>query len=268
MSTAFYRNYQLFRLLSLTVQVIGILLSSCLSWLAFHYGKLPAMAVEDNSKSQKLAQMIPSVVDRRPTLQTGSEGNFVSELQAALKLLGYYTGSVNGFYGEESAIAVSNFQRAAGLNPDGIVGEETWKRLFPNLPLSEIPSPPFYPNRGTAVEFPPPTSASTSASDFPVPSSLSTTVSTLNQRTNNTATLPARVRQPPANVTLPILREGMRGPAVRQLQQRLIALGFLKGTVDGVFGEATQAAVKAAQRNFQLEPDGVVGPSTWSALLR
>jgi peptidoglycan hydrolase-like protein with peptidoglycan-binding domain len=60
----------------------------------------------------------------------------------------------------------------------------------------------------------------------------------------------------------------MQGPAVRQLQERLKALGFLQGSVDGVFGAATQAAVKAAQQNFQLEPDGIVGSATWSALLR
>ncbi|NET54320.1 MAG: peptidoglycan-binding protein, partial [Merismopedia sp. SIO2A8] len=224
--------------------------------------------IEVDSKSHKLAQIIPSVVDQRPTLQTGSEGTFVSELQAALKLLGYYTGSVNGFYAEETAIAVSRFQQAAGLNPDGIVGEGTWERLFPNLSLNEIPSPSFSPNQGTAVEFSSGSSNSTSASDFPVPSSLQTTVSALNRSTDSTITLPARARQQPTTVSLPILREGMRGTAVRQLQQRLIALGFLKGSVDGVFGEATQAAVKAAQREFKLEPDGVVGPSTWSALLR
>jgi peptidoglycan hydrolase-like protein with peptidoglycan-binding domain len=52
------------------------------------------------------------------------------------------------------------------------------------------------------------------------------------------------------------------------LQERLRTLGFFSGTVDGVFGEATQAAVKSAQRNFNLEPDGIVGSATWSALLR
>lgn len=250
------------------VQTISILLSSCLSWLAFYYGKVPAMALEADFSSPKLVQMIPSAEGKRPTLQTGSEGVFVSELQAALKLLGYYNGSVNGFYGEETAIAVSNFQQAAGLNPDGITGDGTWERLFPGFPLAELPSPSLSPNRGRAVDFSSGGSASTSASDFPVPSSLQTAVNALDSRANNTTTSPTRARQQSANITLPILREGMRGQAVRQLQQRLIALGFLKGAVDGVFGETTQAAVKAAQRNFQLEADGIVGPTTWSALLR
>jgi peptidoglycan hydrolase-like protein with peptidoglycan-binding domain len=52
------------------------------------------------------------------------------------------------------------------------------------------------------------------------------------------------------------------------LQDRLRTLGFLQGEADGVFGTETVAAVKAAQSNFQLEPDGIVGPATWRALLR
>jgi peptidoglycan hydrolase-like protein with peptidoglycan-binding domain len=53
-----------------------------------------------------------------------------------------------------------------------------------------------------------------------------------------------------------------------QLQSRLITLGFLQGSADGVFGAETQAAVQAAQQNFKLEPDGIVGSATWNALLR
>ncbi|MBF2003512.1 MAG: peptidoglycan-binding protein [Synechococcales cyanobacterium M58_A2018_015] len=60
----------------------------------------------------------------------------------------------------------------------------------------------------------------------------------------------------------------MRGPAVARLQERLQAIGFFNGVVDGVFGVETQAAVRAAQTSFNLEPDGVVGPATWSAILQ
>jgi peptidoglycan hydrolase-like protein with peptidoglycan-binding domain len=38
--------------------------------------------------------------------------------------------------------------------------------------------------------------------------------------------------------------------------------------VNGVFGETTQTAVKAAQQRFKLDADGVVGPATWNVLLR
>jgi N-acetylmuramoyl-L-alanine amidase len=60
----------------------------------------------------------------------------------------------------------------------------------------------------------------------------------------------------------------MKGPAVTGLQYRLQAIGVLKGAADGVFGSETQEAVKAAQRKFNLTPDGVVGPATWVGLLQ
>jgi Putative peptidoglycan binding domain len=76
------------------------------------------------------------------------------------------------------------------------------------------------------------------------------------------------IGNPSALVQFPVLRLGMQGPAVTMLQQRLQALGFFKGSVDGDFGLVTEAAVKAAQRRFRLAPDGVVGSATWAAILR
>jgi peptidoglycan hydrolase-like protein with peptidoglycan-binding domain len=242
--------------------LLGIINASCVvqwgvfCWLAIAFEK-PTVAVEVNSVIQMVAQATPATTVNRPTLQLGSEGAVVSELQATLKLLGYYTDTVDGVYRESTASAVSYFQQAAGLNADGIAGPATWSRLFPSM---------------SSVQQTPPTSSSnTPASGFPVPSSLQTT-------NTRPTTLPTTVQdsglgQTPApiatnSITLPILREGMQGPDVVQLQQRLKALGFLEGTIDGVFGAATLSAVIAAQQNFQLEPDGVVGSATWRALLR
>jgi putative chitinase len=64
----------------------------------------------------------------------------------------------------------------------------------------------------------------------------------------------------------PLLRRGARGEAVRALQQRLNALGFNVGAVDGDFGPATEAGVTSFQRSRGLSVDGVVGPQTWRAL--
>lgn len=65
---------------------------------------------------------------------------------------------------------------------------------------------------------------------------------------------------------LPILRPGMRGSQVVKLQERLSNLGFLKTGVDGDFGPVTEQAVKAFQKRYGLEPDGVVGGATWNLL--
>ncbi|MBF2016500.1 MAG: peptidoglycan-binding protein [Rivularia sp. T60_A2020_040] len=64
---------------------------------------------------------------------------------------------------------------------------------------------------------------------------------------------------------LPILRPGMRGSQVVELQQKLSKLGFLK-SIDGDFGPVTLEAVKAFQKSNGLEPDGVVGGATWQLL--
>jgi putative peptidoglycan binding protein len=55
------------------------------------------------------------------------------------------------------------------------------------------------------------------------------------------------------------------GPAVRQLQQRLKALGY-NLAVDGAFGPGTAAAVKKFQAKKGLTADGIVGPATQAAL--
>ncbi len=59
---------------------------------------------------------------------------------------------------------------------------------------------------------------------------------------------------------------GSRGEEVRQVQQKLIQYGYLKGTADGVFGQATYDAVLYFQRRNGLKQDGVAGPATQAAL--
>ncbi len=62
------------------------------------------------------------------------------------------------------------------------------------------------------------------------------------------------------------VRRGSKGTAVRLVQQRLIDLGFLRGSADGKFGPATQTALKAFQRSRGLKADGVAGPLTRAKL--
>ena len=61
----------------------------------------------------------------------------------------------------------------------------------------------------------------------------------------------------------PVLQKGSTDPAVRDLQQALKALGHDPGPVDGVFGVATESAVKAFQQEREIPADGVVGKVTW-----
>lgn len=207
-----------------------------LSGVPVVWGQIP---VEINS--------VPTTINR-PTLKIGSQGEEVSELQGVLKLLGYYFGAVDGVYSESTATAVIKFQEVAGLMPNGIVDRNTWNRLLPSAPTSN-------------------STAETETQDI-----ASNCDCTQNQSSPPTANV-AKASEidsdlEPSRVDFPILKIGMRGNAVRGLQERLKAKGFLRGRVDGVFGPQTQTAVKAAQRKYQLQPDGVVDTSLWMALLR
>ena len=72
-------------------------------------------------------------------------------------------------------------------------------------------------------------------------------------------------------ISLPVLKRGAKGDAVKKLQEVLIKAGYGKyvGAADGIFGIKTENAV----REFQLDhidkckiSDGIVGAKTWSAL--
>lgn len=64
----------------------------------------------------------------------------------------------------------------------------------------------------------------------------------------------------------PTVSYGSRGDAVRKLQELLNALGYDCGSVDGIFGSKTKAAVLAFQKANGLGVDGIVGPLTWAKL--
>ena len=173
----------------------------------------------------------------RPTLRLGSQGDSVKEVQSVLALLGYYSGSVTGLYQEDTEGAVRAFQRAAGITPDGIVGPTTWSQLFPD------PGPAANPPTATQ----PGASAGTS-------------------QTPGLSSPPASQPTPSPARDLPVLRTGMSGEPVRQLQEKLRAKGVYQGPIDGVFGSATETAVREIQRRHNLVSDGIVGPATWGVL--
>ncbi len=60
--------------------------------------------------------------------------------------------------------------------------------------------------------------------------------------------------------------EGDIGPEVEEIQALLRDHGFDPGSVDGVFGPRTKAAVTAFQRDNNLVVDGIVGPQTLGKL--
>ncbi|MDF5716189.1 MAG: peptidoglycan-binding domain-containing protein [Rhizonema sp. NSF051] len=263
------------------------------------------LSVVSVAAPSKIAQTIPGTPRssiNRPTLKVGSQGEPVSELQAALKLLGFYTGTVDGVYNNTTATAVSRFKQAAGLNPDGIVDASTWQKLFPAETVASSPTPSPTPSQSsTSNPEPKPVTSKTpnnpsvvNSKPEPKPAATRTTTatsqntsiqqssssrtqqnsnsqSTIRQQTTNTQQT-TRTPQTPAiqytSAGLPILRKGMHGPEVVKLQQRLQRLGFFDGSIDGDFGLKTEDAVESVQKRYGLEPDGVAGGATWDILMR
>jgi len=85
---------------------------------------------------------------QNPTLYWGSAGDDVFSVQQRLNQWGYYNGSLDGFYGNDTFQAVSDFQQNNGIPADGVVGQATWDALglsVPNETSSDV-------SRGAATD--------------------------------------------------------------------------------------------------------------------
>ena len=66
----------------------------------------------------------PRMIDKSMT------GADITVLQAILTARGYYTGPLDGLFGDALDEAVRRFQREHDLDPDGVVGPLTWHKLL------------------------------------------------------------------------------------------------------------------------------------------
>ncbi len=99
----------------------------------------------DDSKSTKKAASTPSskyksvssiaeIGSIPSATKKGDSGTNVVKLQQALECLGYYSGAIDGSYGEGTVAAVKKFQRKRGMNEDGIAGAATIRVIFGKAP--------------------------------------------------------------------------------------------------------------------------------------
>lgn len=65
-----------------------------------------------------------------------------------------------------------------------------------------------------------------------------------------------------------VLRLGLRGSDVMEIQALLRKIGYNPGRIDGIFGVQTEQAVMQFQRNNGINPDGVIGTNTFNSLRR
>ena len=71
----------------------------------------------------------------------------------------------------------------------------------------------------------------------------------------------------PEGETRPTLKRGSKGEYVKELQTLLTGRGYSVGQsgIDGIFGKATEAALKEFQKDANITVDGICGKETWKA---
>jgi peptidoglycan hydrolase-like protein with peptidoglycan-binding domain len=81
---------------------------------------------------QEVAQMYTP--DRLPIDRTSSYDD-IRQLQSMLRFKGFLEHEqIDGQFGQQTVDAVRKFQESVGLEPDGVVGQQTWRALGGGIP--------------------------------------------------------------------------------------------------------------------------------------
>lgn len=75
------------------------------------------------------AERTPKLVRHLWLMRPPLKGRDIGDIQRALRRAGHHV-AVDSHYGPETKIAVTRFQRAYGLDPDGMVGPQTWAAIM------------------------------------------------------------------------------------------------------------------------------------------
>jgi peptidoglycan hydrolase-like protein with peptidoglycan-binding domain len=237
-----------------------------------------------------------------PTIEQGSKGDDVANAQFLLSVEGYGIGpnQIDGDFGPMLKQVVEAFQHVNGLPVDGAIGPVTWSALFALAPIATpVLAPPL---RSGATGAPvqdlqqklaqarpwfarwdqaPPTHGQFDAATETLIKALQQWASIAVDGAASRHTWAASAgpslwdeagpHAPPSKLaTPPTVQEGSSGEPAQQAQFLLSAEGYglAPAQVDGSFGAATKVAVGRFQKDKHLTVDGVVGPTTWEALIK
>lgn len=229
----------------------------------------------------------PLTPENTVIIRSGSVGPEVLRLQQRLQELGYYLSRLDGVYLTEDIEAVRAFQKANGLKVDGKAGYETQSTLYGDNAVrgngsalepgtvtlrygSEGEQVTALQNRLIALGYLSGTAdgkygpnTKSAVKSFQKAASLKAD-GIAGEETQQKLYSDSAVSNTLSTATT--LRIGTISDAVRDLQNRLIALGYLTGTADGNFGTKTNLALIAFQKANGLKADGVAGQQTLSKL--
>ena len=227
-------------------------------------------------------------------IQEGDRGSEVNALQQRLQQLGYFKANVTGFFGPMTKEAVIRFQQAKGLTPDGVVGTNTEASLGVSSnprrqPVKQSSNPRQQPVRQSSNSRQQPINASSNRilrlgdrgeqvsalqESLAVAGFSSGATGLFDEATQNAV---RRFQQakgltvdgvvgPQTIALLPAV--GGSNPSsgsgnatsrlnIQALQRRLQKQGLYRGSIDGIWGPQTQAAVEAAQRAYDISASDI-----------
>ena len=211
-----------------------ILLGSSGEWYKVNYGNFTGFVMKKYVQAAAGSTLANSAKlddlgDPPAPMKIGDNSEDVAKLQRALTILMYYNGRIDSDYGPATTTAVAAYQKAKGMEADGVAGHDTVKSIFGSVGKS---------------------SSSSSAS------SSSSTASSKSTSSKSVSSLKAIGSMPSAS------KKGDSGTKVTKLQQALEFLGYYSGPIDGSYGDQTVEAVKRLQKNRGMKQDGVAGSST------
>ncbi len=230
-------------------------------------------------------------------LREGMGGQDVLYTQNRLAALGYYKGISDGQYGSGTKSAVVAFQQKNGLDADGVLGSKTSQKLFSDgaLAAKETAAPTIDADRKLSLGMTGSDVKSvqtklialgylTGTADGTYGTKTQEAVRNFQKRNGldadgicgeNTVTVlfgkspidagsSITPSPSPAAVTMPtrVIRPGASGEDVRSVQSRLKLFGYYSGSLDGVYGAESVAAVRAFQQRNGITVDGKVGTNT------
>ena len=230
-------------------------------------------------------------------IKQGVTGDEVLRLQERLEELGYYTSSKDGKCEKDDVAAIRLFQSKNGLTADGIAGYDTQVLLYSdnaimyngqlagslNISYEALGKGDKGENVKAMQERLIELGYLTGTADGVYGTDTAEAVyyfqkknglvrdsiageDTLRILYSTSAVANTTESLPTVDISADILRKGDKSDAVKVMQEKLIALGYLSGTADGVYGSLTYKAVKEFQRANALTADGIAGKNTIAAL--
>lgn len=215
------------------------------------------------------------------TLRQGDSSSAVRNLQQRLKKLGYYSGSVDGSYGQGTMAAVRVFQAQSGLTADGVAGAATQNLLFGTNTNADFSTLHLYDENSRVAAMQATlkelgyfdgktdgiygTSTSDAVRAFQIANRITPVDGIAGEKTLKKLYSASAVPEKEANDPYKTLRRGDKGEAVVEMQDVLKQLGYL-GDITGVFDRATEKAVRKFQQVNGINVDGAAGSVTLQIL--